>query len=1115
MLHRAKASKIAAAVRIALLSSSPWLAAHGATLPIPCGGGACTNIPGVPSTTGLPFASYGSASWAQSGSKLAVNQTSTNAILNWLSFNISKDGTVQFVQPSSSSVALNEIYDSNPTQIFGALSANGRIFLINQNGIIFGAGAQVNVGGLVASTLPITPGAAVTTGPNANYIGLTAPETSTSNSGAGPAFQAVAGVNSGQIVVQQGAALQAADGGQIFLFAPNVTNLGAIQTPDGQTVLAAGTSVYLAASNDPNLRGVVVEVQGSGTVTNGLASNSNATSPAQLVGQIIAQHGNISLAAVAVNQYGRLNATTSVTENGSIYLQARQGTVSTSQGNPNPEDSPGAGGNLTLGQNSDSEVTLDTVDPTETVDTVAQLPSAIMMSGYQIDMQQGSVARATGGVIDAYADSNLGVNGLTQGLANQLGTSSWDKGLTLGAQSHSSDGSRFYMAPGSVLDVSGANITLPVSDNVIPAKLEATELADNPFLRNGPLHGQSINFDIRAHGTNADGTTWWGTPAANVSGEILGIARNVVERNLAGGTVNIQSQGDVILAPSSEINVSGGYIQYTGGYIDTSQLLTLWGQTIPVGSASPDMPYLGVVNSATTTDTKWGVTSTYQTTPSYYSPGYVEGKDAGTLSLSATAFILDGTVSAKTVVGPYQIEPATPFDSKTWIQETTSSGTSYAMYRPYDEVPAGGTLQIGTPGVLISGQANDLVVNSNIIIAAGETLDGLKNADGSVFNPLVDPLPAEFTTSMLQPTFLEAFQNISLYTNGQLVEPTGVALSLAPGGSFTARAADIDIEGGIDVPQGTISLAAEPTYADYNSQNASTVLTLGTAASLTARGEWVNDSSVLYPDGNSAPLYISGGTISLTAANPAVGTIYAAADLLLEPGSVIDVSGGAQLTGSGSLNAGKGGTIEINASTPGTSGIALTGPLPAPTLELGATLRGYGLFEGGTLSIGAAGVCIAQSDCGGGDPTLVWLAPLFFNSGGFSHYSVTADQKGLTIASDVDLQLVQQNLQLPAGYRSMPDAATLAGIATPTTLPLQARQPVDLSLALYYPANSNYNDSVNVHETLSFNQPLPSLILPEGDVISTDPGGSLSLTSDTQLDVEGVLRAPGGGISLT
>ena len=140
---------LSAAVRLALLSCSPLMGAR-ANLPVPCLAGSCGAA-----VTG--FVTSGQATAVQSGSRLTVNQTSSTAVLNWQSFNIANGSGVQFVQPSASAVALNQIFDSNPTQIFGSLNANGRVFLINQNGIVFGAGAQVNIGGLLASTLSINP----------------------------------------------------------------------------------------------------------------------------------------------------------------------------------------------------------------------------------------------------------------------------------------------------------------------------------------------------------------------------------------------------------------------------------------------------------------------------------------------------------------------------------------------------------------------------------------------------------------------------------------------------------------------------------------------------------------------------------------------------------------------------------------------------------------------------------------------------------------------------------------------------------------------------------------------------------------------------------------------
>jgi len=97
----------------------------------------------------------GTASISTNASTLTVNQTSSKAIINWQNFSVGAGESVNFRQPGASSVALNRVLGNNPSQIFGHLTANGQIFLINPNGIVFGPGAQVDVGGLVASTLDI------------------------------------------------------------------------------------------------------------------------------------------------------------------------------------------------------------------------------------------------------------------------------------------------------------------------------------------------------------------------------------------------------------------------------------------------------------------------------------------------------------------------------------------------------------------------------------------------------------------------------------------------------------------------------------------------------------------------------------------------------------------------------------------------------------------------------------------------------------------------------------------------------------------------------------------------------------------------------------------------
>ena len=149
--HKSRPNLVALAVSAALAVCSAREKALAAQLPVPCGGAACQ----VPNSSPRPWLTQGSASLVQGGNTLTVNQNSASAILNWQSFNVSADGKVNFVQPSSSSVAINNIYQGSVSNIFGSLSSNGVVYLLNQNGVLFGTGSTVNVGGLVASSHPV------------------------------------------------------------------------------------------------------------------------------------------------------------------------------------------------------------------------------------------------------------------------------------------------------------------------------------------------------------------------------------------------------------------------------------------------------------------------------------------------------------------------------------------------------------------------------------------------------------------------------------------------------------------------------------------------------------------------------------------------------------------------------------------------------------------------------------------------------------------------------------------------------------------------------------------------------------------------------------------------
>ncbi|HXC38049.1 MAG TPA: filamentous hemagglutinin N-terminal domain-containing protein, partial [Burkholderiales bacterium] len=183
---------------------------------------ACFAAPGtaLANPTGAQVAA-GQANFSTQGSVLTVTNT-PGAVINWQSFSIGSSETTRFNQQSAASSVLNRVVGSDPSVILGTLSSNGRVFLINQSGILVGAGAKIDVGGFVASTLNIA---------DQDFI-------------AGRlSFQAGAG---GAASVQNQGNITTPSGGQVYLVGGNVENSGVITSPNGSILLAAGSSVQIS-----------------------------------------------------------------------------------------------------------------------------------------------------------------------------------------------------------------------------------------------------------------------------------------------------------------------------------------------------------------------------------------------------------------------------------------------------------------------------------------------------------------------------------------------------------------------------------------------------------------------------------------------------------------------------------------------------------------------------------------------------------------------------------------------------------------------------------------------------------------------------------------------------
>ncbi len=195
----------------------------------------------------LPVGGSVSAGAANIGSgtgSMTITQSTQNTAINWQSFNIGQNEAVHFVQPNSSSVALNRVMGSDPSSILGNLSANGKVFLVNPNGILFGKGAQVNVGGLLASTLNISDSDFM----SGNYK--------------------FSGTGNGTIL-NHGTISTNADGGYVALLGANVSNDGIISARLGTVALAAGTAITLDMVGDGLLNVTVNQGAVKALVQNG------------------------------------------------------------------------------------------------------------------------------------------------------------------------------------------------------------------------------------------------------------------------------------------------------------------------------------------------------------------------------------------------------------------------------------------------------------------------------------------------------------------------------------------------------------------------------------------------------------------------------------------------------------------------------------------------------------------------------------------------------------------------------------------------------------------------------------------------------------------------------
>ncbi|MBI4192377.1 MAG: filamentous hemagglutinin N-terminal domain-containing protein [Betaproteobacteria bacterium] len=532
------------------------------------------------------------------GQVLTITNT-PGSIINWQSFSIGVNEITRFIQQSAASAVLNRVIGIDPSIILGALQSNGRVFLINPNGILFGAGAQIDVAGLVASTLNLS---------NADFLAGRLRFTDTPGAGS---------------LVNQGA-ITTPTGGQVYLIAPNVENTGIITSPQGEVILAAGRSVELVDAGTPNLR---VEITAPDT-------------EALNVGQIIANSGKIGIYAGLIRNSGVIKADGVVVgQNGEILLRATQNTTLDAGGVISASGTANGvgGGNITVEggtvtnagtvqANAADNATAGNISMVAQNDLTLASTSRIEARGADVNSNGGTVYLY--GFGDAYAQNGQVIDlsgGLTSGNGGNgefsAAHTAMFSGTLLGNAASGYQRGSFIIDPfdAFVNGIFSVNTTVFAQNNVtidgavsIDPAVTLTLLADHNSTTIGDWHdgiGAIINgggFTITGAGGGSS------TLAMYAAGGGIGTALAPILTEMNGGSIvaNTNNPAQVGAADTfitngfSDVNIAGfddginsnNFLLTTGGRVDQTGQITVSGFAFDAGD-NVELPLFNMVGT--------------------------------------------------------------------------------------------------------------------------------------------------------------------------------------------------------------------------------------------------------------------------------------------------------------------------------------------------------------------------------------------------------------------------------------------------------------------------------------------------------------------------------------
>ena len=767
---------------------------------------------------------------------VSITQTQSRALLTWSKLDIGANTTLQFIQQQGGvdqagwTVVNRVAAPVAPSTILGQIKAPGTVLVLNRNGVIFGQGAQLNLGSLLASSLEIGNfgrnlrqdadgnsffDAITLKERNTEYLqnGLfagTQPITTLPSLLLSPLYAAGTYATTerpdreGDVIVDPGASITAASGGFVILAAPKVTNAGVLSASNGQVSLQGGRLVTAVRSTgaatgaDPNVRGLILRTVGVYETGAELRSNPRTfleSKPSDGVvintGLIESPRGYLSLAAGlfgSVTNSGLLTSTTSVSRNGKIEINAGYVTLG---GSADPTRASG----IVITPDTGTEVI-----PQGTADAPAPFKTSQISIGARSDALTGS-GDGLGTFLPAVVD--MGQNSLILApnadvVFGRAANVAFDPTQQIATRS------AITVASGAMIDVSGVkDVQLDASRNSIEiTPVKRNELRDTPNYRevsltgDFTLNGSTLFVDPRLTGVRADGVRWVGSPlieAGSIASQIGVTAAELMTKggnvsmgvNLVTAATPIGETPHITIAPGATIDFGGGWVHYNEGVVRTSNLLTSDGRIVNIGNADPNDIFVGVADGYTEIQPRFGVSETFNDpllSGNRVERAYDEGRDAGSLVIGGSALSLSGSLYGEAFAGVRQIAGAVrPTGAASVAQDTR------ALQRNAQDLPTGGYLRIGSltgaRGVALGGNISVVRADAAATVTDGATL--------------------LLSDTMLSRAGLGA---LTLQTSGGITFAKGSSLTLADGGALRVDAGrSIRFDGTVRIASGSIA----------------------------------------------------------------------------------------------------------------------------------------------------------------------------------------------------------------------------------------------------------------------------------------------------------------------